>query len=89
VSSGDWSGIVPTYIHSLSEVLTQLNAKIAELEQKQGQIKEALSRNVNPSVNSVALQQVSESLAAAQCAKSGLEDSCCSSQSCNIVWADN
>ncbi len=79
---------MPTIVHDLKSMVSDLNSKIAALESKQGEIRSALGRNVSVEVNSAALQQVTQSLIAAQLAKAALQKSCCD-QGCNIDWVEN
>lgn len=76
---------MPTYTHSLGEVLSQLNTKISALEAKKTEIEVALGGKVS-AVNVVALQKITESLSAAQVARDSLQLSCCTGQTCNFDW---
>lgn len=76
---------MPTFVHDLKSMVSELSSKIAALESKQGEIRSALSREVSVDENSAALQRITQSLIAAQLAKRALEESCCD-QGCNIHY---
>lgn len=84
-----FGAVVTTYNHNLSEIVSQLDAKIAALQSKQSEIQAALTRNPSITLNSAALLQASESLAAAQVARESLQFSCCNQQNCNIEWDES
>jgi hypothetical protein len=73
---------VATIQHSMKDVITQLDAKIAELE---GYITKVSTKNqaAKTAKNDTALKQMNDSLAAAKRAKTALMDSCCIAQICN------
>ena len=76
---------MPTFVHDLKSMVAELNSKIAALEARQGEIRSALTREVSVDANSAALQQITQSLIAAQLAKRALQESCCD-QGCNIEY---
>ena len=76
---------MPTFVHDVKSIISELTSRIDALESKQTEVLEALGRNVNVSSNSAALQQISQSLIAAQLAKTALMSSCCD-QGCNISY---
>jgi hypothetical protein len=82
------SVVVPTIQHSLSDVIGALNNKIAQLELSKDMVQEQIKNGNRVEENSACVSQINESLQAALQAKSALEDSCCTTQSCNFAYYD-
>ena len=79
---------MPTYQHSLSEVIVALNAKIASLESAKSAVEERINSGKAVSQNTAVLQEINQSLDSAQTAKASMEDSCCTAQNCNFAYYD-
>jgi hypothetical protein len=68
--------------HNLNNVMAELDARIAELQQN-------LLRVPPTPDNQDCIRRMNESLAHAQNGKKILFDSCCISQICNFHWQDS
>jgi hypothetical protein len=79
---------VPTYQHSLSEVIAALNAKIAALDEAKNAVTERINAGRSVSQNTKVLEDILASLQSAENAKALMEDSCCTSQNCNFAYYD-
>ena len=79
---------MPTYQHSLNDVIAALNAKISDLEGAKNAVEERINSGKAVSQNTTVLQDINKSLNSAQAAKATLQDSCCISQNCNFVYYD-
>jgi hypothetical protein len=75
-SVGFKESAVPTIQHSLSDVIAQLDLKIAELQNKKLDVPEGHPTR----------QQIEDRIADANAAKIKLQDSCCTTQSCNFTY---
>ena len=80
--------VVPTYQHSLGDVIAALNAKIAALQSARGAVQERISNGKSVEQNNAVLQKINESLDSAESAKTLMNDSCCFSQNCNFDFYD-
>ncbi len=79
---------MPTYQHSLGDVITALNAKIADLTGAKNTVKEKINAGKSVSQNTAVLEEIIESLEAAENAKLLLQNSCCSGQNCDFEYFD-
>jgi hypothetical protein len=77
---------VATIQHSLTSVVSALNEKIAALESAKTNVQREIDNGNHVPENSACLEQINESLEAAEEAKQYLMDSCCGSQGCAFEW---
>lgn len=73
------------FTHSMTDLCAALDAKIAALEQAQETVAARLKEGISPQKNTVALQQLTNSLAHVREARYASESSCCG-YTCNIDY---
>ena len=79
---------MPTYQHSLADVIAALNAKIAALEEAKNAVTQRINAGKSVAQNTAVLEEILASLQSAENAKALMEDSCCTSQNCNFAYFD-
>jgi len=72
--------------HSLAEIISALDAKIAALESARDMLKNKIATGKPTEKNIQALEDVVEALEAAENGKVLLMSSCCSGQNCNFDY---
>ena len=72
--------------HSLAEIITALDAKIAALESAKTMLKDKIASGKATQKNIQALEDVVEALEAAENGKTILMASCCTGQNCNFDY---
>jgi hypothetical protein len=77
---------VPTIQFSLSEVIASLNAKISDLQASKKTVEQEIARGNHVQENNACVKQINDSLAAATTARNSMQDSCCTTQSCNFEY---
>lgn len=73
---------MPTIEYSLAQVVSDLNAKIADLEDAKQTVQAEIDRGTRVQENQATLERINNSLSKANAGKTMLMDSCCSSQGC-------
>jgi exonuclease VII small subunit len=76
----------PNINHSLSEIISALDAKIAALEDAKNMLKNKIASGKPTEKNIQALEDVVEALEAAENGKVLLMASCCSGQNCDFAY---
>jgi hypothetical protein len=77
---------VPTINHSLTNVVSALNEKIAALEASKTNVQREIDNGNHVTENTACLEKINQSLEAAGEAMQYLEDSCCGTQGCAFEW---
>jgi hypothetical protein len=73
---------VPTIEYSLADLVSDLNDKIAELEDAKQTVQNEIEQGHRVKENQNTLDRINNSLSKANAGKQMLMDSCCSSQGC-------
>jgi hypothetical protein len=77
---------VPNIVHTLTNALSELNERIAELESNRNIVQQRIDKGIRVPDNQNSLSEINDRLGKAYAARTFMEDSCCSSQSCNIEY---